>query len=320
MLRSNEVIEINRYKMGLAILGIIIAIVIGMKVYKTQIYYSDETDRCDDQISNEIELEEGKIKEILSFAVQVVDRFPIDGHAMAIIDERLIAHDQYDRYLVEIDTVAINKNEGSGFYTYYIVIQENTESELYVLPFGVEVIQDNIETLKREIVISMMKVVNGWGSSAEEFEARWIKAIGIADSERMGASYAYEKLDLEDIFQIQSIFKYMNKYLVSYQNAIRTGDATLIKGFLEGDQEYYMTQYEEITSLKKQKIRREVTHAEITDLAIVEEHEEYTVGTKLEISTYAGKRGWDTVITAEYKVGIVDDKISILDVVEVIDE
>lgn len=258
---------------------------------------------------------------IKKFAIDIVDTYPVKGYAMVVLGSNVIANDQHNRYLVEIDTVAVNNKGGSGLYTYYIVVQESTEGQYYSLPFGIEVIKDNVDSLKREIIISTIKVVNGWGSSSEEFEKRWNAVLEEKSSNIIAENPQIKKgseFSMNAIYYTQSILKYMNQYLIKYQEAIENNDPTLIKEFLLEDKEYYEELCSEMENLEREEIEREITHTEIINISIGSENKIGFVEVKMGIRNYFKEQIINVPYIMKFKIGSKENEPQILQVTQYI--
>ena len=258
---------------------------------------------------------------IKQFAVDIVDTHPIKGYAMVVIGSNVIANDQHNRYLVEIDTVAVNNKGGSGLYTYYIVVQEGTDGQYYSLPFGIEVIKDNVDSLKREIIISTIKVVNGWGSSSEEFEKRWNTVLEEKSSSIIADKPQVKKgttFNMNVIYSTQSILKYMNQYLLKYQEAIESNDPTLIEEFLLKDKEYYKELCSEIKKLETEEVEREITRTEIISISIGSENQVGFVEVQMDIRNYFKEQIINIPYVMKFKIDSKENKPQILQVTQYI--
>lgn len=266
-------------------------------------------------------LEQTQKEEIERFANYIVDQHPVEGHAMIVIESELISHDEYERYLVEVDTVAINEGHSTDLYTYYVVIQKDQEDEFYVMPFGIEVIKGDKDHLQREIMISMMKVVNGWGNSAEEFQDRWSKALVIPKmrAPMMDNNKTNNQIDLDKIYYTQAILKYMNDYLSSYKDAIEHNDFTYIRPFLSEDEGYSAKQREELRDCQTQDIKREATRLQVVGMTLADDEEECLVITQVDMNTYLPDKIVKSSDRVTYKVGWLDEEVKILDVLDILD-
>lgn len=312
---------INRKKQKKIIIGILLSIFIIISYTVVCIVQVNHKRNREESVNKEEEilLSEAKKEEIEQFANKVVDQYPIEGHAMVVIESELISHDQYKRYLIEVNTVAISQGHSTDLYTYYVVIQENQEDQFYVLPFGVEVIKGNEDHLKREIMISMMKVVNGWGNSSEEFEDRWSKALLIPKNRAQIIKNKGEnnEIDLNKIYYTQAVLKYMNDYLSAYKEAVESSDFNYIKPFLIEDERYSKRQYQELEKLKEQNITREVINSLVIGITLADNNQECLVITQVDMNTYLSDGMVRSSQRVTHKVGMRNREVQILDVLEI---
>lgn len=311
----------NRKKQKKIIIGILLSIFIITLYIILCIVQVNQKRNIEERVNKdeEILLSEAKLEEIEQFANKVVDQYPIEGHAMVVIESKLISHDQYKRYLVEVNAVAISQGHSTDLYTYYVVIQEDKEDQFYVLPFGVEIIKGDEDHLKREIMISMMKVVNGWGNSSEEFEDRWSKALLIP---RNRAQIIKNKgndneVDLSKIYYTQGVLKYMNDYLLAYKEAVESSDFNYIKPFLVEDEKYSKRQYQELEDLKEKNITREVINSQVVGITLADNNKECLVITQVDINTYMPDGMVRSSNRVTHRVGLINEEVKILDVLEI---
>ncbi|MGL6174944.1 MAG: TcaA NTF2-like domain-containing protein [Cellulosilyticaceae bacterium] len=267
-------------------------------------------------LNQQAPVSEEKTKQLEKFAAEIIDKYPIENHAMVIIETQLIANDQYKRYLVEVETVAVNQQVGKGVYTYYIVIQENKEGKFYIPPFGVEILKDTTDPLKREIIISMMKVVNGWGATVEEFEERWGKIPGSSKVRGSQSGRGKDNTNLEVIYFMQSVLKYMTHYLEHYSEAIEYNDLVYVEDFLEEVPEFYEQQYKEIELLENEGIQRDVLKAEIVEIIPASNLKDCIVSTKVDVRTHIQNKFLDLTTITKYKVRLIEDSMKIVKILE----
>lgn len=309
-------IRIKRQK-KLMIVALIVISVVTLYISLIMINKYGKKNEYTNQVSDtQAPVSKEKTEELERFAIEIVDQYSIENHAMVVVESGLIANDQYKRYLVQVETVAINQQVGNGLYTYYIVIQENKEGKFYVPPFGVEILKNTRDPLKREIIISMMKVINGWGDTTEEFEKRWGKILGNTEELKNKAGIEKKNTKLEGIYFIQSILKYMIHYLEHYSEAIEYNDLVCVKDFLREVPGFYEEQYREIELLENEGIQREVLEAEIIEIIPESTLKSCIVRTKLDIRTHIGSEFLDLVDITDYKVKIVEGVIKIIEVVQ----
>lgn len=309
----------RKVRMIVGILLIIFCVILFVGLFILQANYNKKLKDLSVNKDSESLLSESKKEEIKQFANKVVDEYPIEGHAMVVVENELISHDQYKRYLVQVSAVAINKEYNTELYTYYVVIQEDQEDKFYVLPFGVEIIKGDEDHLKREIMISMMKVVNGWGNSSWEFEERWSKALLMPKSRTQVIKDKRDgnQVDLNTIYYTQGVLKHISDYLLAYKEAVESGEFVYIQSFLVEDKDYSKKQYQELKEFKRQNISRELINSQVIGITLPDNKQECLIVTQIDSRIYLPNEIVSSSERVTYKVGSRNGEIRILDVIEV---
>lgn len=158
----------DRHKKGCYITGIfliIIVIIISSLDYKKEVASTLLKD------SKEIlkEISADHKEKILLFASEVPEQYPIENVAIANKAAKLLDKDDFNKYLVELNTIGVDAYSNANLYTYYIVIEEDTKGNLSIMPCGVKYFKDVFDEVKREVIVSMMKALNHWGNKIGGF-------------------------------------------------------------------------------------------------------------------------------------------------------
>lgn len=84
---------------------------------------------------------------------------------LALIDPRLInvEEDGHNRYFLKIEGIGINNKQIIDLYHFYFILYESNENVLYIMPSGSQVLVGEVERVKEDILISMLKLINDWG-------------------------------------------------------------------------------------------------------------------------------------------------------------
>lgn len=149
------------------------------------------------------------------FAKQALESYA-ETH-LAIIDPviRSIQTDGLNRYFISIECIGINNDYEVEPYYCYMIIYKNSMGELGMMPFGIEIIKGNAEKIKQDLLISMLKTINGWGLESDEAKKRWQETI-------IGMKYANEdneqeiQVDLGTVFYVQQVIDFINGYISDY--------------------------------------------------------------------------------------------------------
>jgi hypothetical protein len=112
---------------------------------------------------NQYHLEYDKEHPVLRFASEIVENHVVEGIAMIPVYSCILDQDAHGKYLAEVGAVGIDEENNTSIYTYYIIL-DNKES-LSVAPNGIEVFKDQLDQVKKDLIVSMMKVLNNWGDS-----------------------------------------------------------------------------------------------------------------------------------------------------------
>ncbi|MEG0846775.1 MAG: hypothetical protein RR090_01480 [Niameybacter sp.] len=130
---------------------------------------------------------------------------------VALVDHQmdLISQDGHDRYFVKVEGVGINEQQKVDIYHYYMILQRTTQDELYMMPFGLEVLKGEVDKIEEDILISMLKLTNGWEMSQEEVLDKWRNNME-------GEYYNNLKqvtLDINNLYYLQSLMCFVNEYI-----------------------------------------------------------------------------------------------------------
>lgn len=139
---------------------------------------------CDTQVASQPEevssnpsITEAEIEDLFKYAKDIMEEYL--GEELAIIDPGIISiqTDGFNRYLVELNSIGINNSYEVDLYYYYMVIQKNNEGRLYMTPFGIEIVKGEIEKVRKDLLVSMLKMMNNWGIKPDEQWKRWQEAM-----------------------------------------------------------------------------------------------------------------------------------------------
>lgn len=83
---------------------------------------------------------------------------------IALIDPELVTleTDACNRYFLKIEGIGIDDKRGIDLYHFYFILQKSQEDKLYMMPFGLEVLIGDVDNVKEDILISMLKYTNEW--------------------------------------------------------------------------------------------------------------------------------------------------------------
>lgn len=133
---------------------------------------------------------------------------------VALIDSRmtLLEADGHDRYLVKVESVGVNSKEKVDLYRYYMILQRTPQDELYMMPFGLEMLVGEIEQVKEDVLISMLKVTNSWEMSQSEVLDKWNNTM--ENTYYNNLKQATEEIN--NMYYLQSLICFVNDYI--YKN------------------------------------------------------------------------------------------------------
>ena len=133
---------------------------------------------------------------------------------LAIIDPSIksIQADGLNRYLVELDCVGIDNSYDIDMYHYYMVIHKNNEGRLYMMPFGMEVVKGEIEKVRQDLLVSMLKMVNSWGLKPDEEWRRWQETMLKMNYKNKEDAQVSE---VGTVFYVQRLMSFINDYIVN---------------------------------------------------------------------------------------------------------
>lgn len=150
----------------------------------------------------------------LEFAKQTLDRY--FEEELAIIDPtiRSIQTDGLHKYFVTLDSIGIDNKHHIDVYRYYMIIHKGAQNELYMMPFGIEVAKGEIDKVKQDLLVSMLKSVNGWGLQYDEVWKRWQDAM-VNMNYKNNESTNEQRHNAETMFYVQSLICFINEYITN---------------------------------------------------------------------------------------------------------
>lgn len=83
---------------------------------------------------------------------------------IALIDPRLVAleEDGYNRYFLKIEGIGVDNRQTIDLYHFYFILQKSQDDKLYMMPSGTHVLIGEVDNVKEDILISMLKFINEW--------------------------------------------------------------------------------------------------------------------------------------------------------------
>nr|WP_307988978.1 hypothetical protein [uncultured Niameybacter sp.] len=83
---------------------------------------------------------------------------------IALIDPRLVAleEDGYNRYFLKIEGIGVDNRQTIDLYHFYFILQKSQDDKLYMMPSGSQVLIGEVDNVKEDILISMLKFINEW--------------------------------------------------------------------------------------------------------------------------------------------------------------
>ncbi|MDA3730717.1 hypothetical protein PBV87_04280 [Niameybacter massiliensis] len=192
--------------MALCVL-VIIGCVYGMREYSI----TKANDKYEEHISESSEESIDK-ERLFKFAENILEE--TYRGKVALIDSRmtLLEADGHDRYLVKVESVGVNSKEKIDLYHYYMILQRTAQDELYMMPFGLESLVGEVEQIKEDVLISMLKVTNSWEMSQSEVLDKWNKSM--ENTYYNNLKQATEEIN--NMYYLQSLICFVNDYI--YKN------------------------------------------------------------------------------------------------------
>ena len=89
---------------------------------------------------------------------------------VALVDPRLVTveEDGYNKYFLKIEGIGINTMQAIDLYHCYFILQKSEQDELYMMPSGLEVLVGQVDNVKEDILISMLKLTNEWEKDTKD--------------------------------------------------------------------------------------------------------------------------------------------------------
>lgn len=225
-------------------------------------------------IDQAIAVEEGE--DFLEFAKKTLERYFAED--LAIIDPsiRSIQTDGLHRYLVMLDSIGMDSDYNIDLYHYYMVIHKSPDNRLYMMPFGIEVVKGEIEKVRQDLLVSMLKSVNGWGLEEEKAWQRWQNAM-MKMNYKNNETTNEIKHNTETIFYVQSLICFINEYITSMPD----------QAFMQ---------------ISKTGLYQEVLDFEIKSITDVNNHEESFAVVEGKVRVYEKERIRDYQVEMTYKL------------------
>lgn len=145
----------------LSLACILILIGLSMVCFKKEIPTETKTVLKPEVISMpQIDTEEKE--RLFKFALSILEQ-NLKGK-IALIDPRLVAleEDGYNRYFLKIEGIGIDDRQTIDLYHFYFIIEKSQEDKLYMMPSGSQVLIGEVDNVKEDILISMLKYINQW--------------------------------------------------------------------------------------------------------------------------------------------------------------
>lgn len=182
------------------------------RIEKRNHFYDTQPINEPEEASQVSPITEDEIEDLSVYTKKLIDEYLEEE--LAIIDPviKSIQTDGLNRYLVQLDCVGIDNNYDIDMYHYYMVIHKNSEGRLYMMPFGIEVIKGDIEKVRQDLLVSMLKMVNSWGLEPDEEWGRW--------QETMLKMNYKNKENAQDnsvhtVFYVQRLMSFIDDYIVN---------------------------------------------------------------------------------------------------------
>ena len=209
--------KIKRYTIGLIGLAIIALIGICYLFFSRYpfSYFSEVEPVNEENTSMQEQLITGEESEyFFEFAKKTLENYLNDE--LAIIDPtiRSIQTDGLQKYFITLDSIGIDNKHNVDIYHYYMIIHKNPDNKLYVMPFGIEVVKEEMDKVRQDLLTSMLKFVNGWGLGHEETWERW-QEIMVNMNYKNVESVQERRYTSETIFYVQSLICFINEYITN---------------------------------------------------------------------------------------------------------
>ncbi|MGL4345277.1 MAG: TcaA NTF2-like domain-containing protein [Cellulosilyticaceae bacterium] len=227
---------------------------------------------------------------VYSYVEQKIEYQSIKGITLLDKSRGKIETDGCGRYYTEMDVVGINSQLEVAIYTYCVVIQENKEGEFYIMPYGFEVIRADMESLKKDIITSTMKVANDWGVS-----------ISTPDD-----------MDFEKTFSIQKINRLIVEFLESYANALEIKDFEQISAYFKADTPYFYKQRREFNQLIQSAYYCDIRGLQILNIAIDTQKGCFEVTIKGDLYLYLEEAIVKQTLWKAYQVVLENEELRII--------
>lgn len=276
------------YKKGICI-GSIIVICLGTSFGVLSKASGREFCGVEEQIMHqEVVIERNKQEQLLEFTKQIIDEDTKDE--VAVVDHivQSIETDQCNRYLVEMQVLALNVTGEPIIYDYCLVIQQDEEGGLYILPQGVEVLINNDEPIKRDLTVSMIKMTNNWGRRDEDKGSRLDQLTPI--------------IQLENVHDAQKAIKLVNDYVNEFIVAINTKDNMKIDNVYTAKEPGQEEQCSRMDYLKDIEATINLFDFNVLKVECSQELEETSIDIQSTLRVYQEGRIKTINITATFKI------------------
>lgn len=241
------------------------------------------------------ETSEGVIEreeEVWQSIYMLLDHREIEGITAIDMIKGTMEVDPYNRYLATFQVLGVNDEEEIDLYDYYIVVQEDEENKLFILPFGIEILPSNHQSIKKDIAKSILKVANGWGLPSATMNQE-----GINSSEKIPT--VGNDAILKSIATIQSIITFMENYMTNWLNAIEAKEPSLVEHYYEEGSKFKKVQIDKIKKLNKNEMTVEIYDVQVVDIKCVKEDTLFEVTIRGDFRVYSKEqiKMMDQVVT-----------------------
>lgn len=243
-----------------------------------------------------------KEKEMLiyDYLEEHVSSYPLKGITILGDQKSTIETDGCNKYYTEINVVGINQLHEVGVYTYCIIIQENVKGDFYIMPYGFEVVEADMDPLKKDILTSTMKVVNEWGLDTTEKKRQNIYKS------------APEQWDFETFFEMQKMSKLIVDFINTYSVALSHKDFEQVAHYFKPDTPYYRKQEKEFNNLVQSSYYCDLREIQILDVTMNKVDNSFLVTMQGDIYVYVAQGILKKEFHKTYKVIIEDDHATLL--------
>ena len=211
------VMKIKRYTIGL--IGLVIMVLIGVcylffSQYQFSYFCKVEPVNEESAWVQEQSVTGEESEYFFEFAKKTLENYLQEE--LAIIDPtiRSIQTDGLQKYFITLDSIGIDNEYNVDIYHYYMIIHKNPDNKLYVMPFGIEVVKGETDKVRQDLLMSMLKSINGWGLEHEKTWERW-QEIMVNMNYKNVESLQEHYHTSETIFYVQSLICFINEYITN---------------------------------------------------------------------------------------------------------